>query len=135
MKTVNDFKEYQLLAMSNGMKLESWKNTILLRPDPQIIWEESKSDDLWKKIDARYERSNTGGGIWQIQNKHMQEQWIVTYKDLKFNIKLMGFKHTGLFPEQAYNTGKNKKIQSKSKSFKFICIYGSSIYCSIKRKS
>ncbi len=139
MKTVNDFKEYQLLAMSNGMKLESWKNTILLRPDPQIIWEESKSDDLWKKIDARYERSNTGGGIWQIQNKHMQEQWIVTYKDLKFNIKLMGFKHTGLFPEQAYNWNyireKIKKSNQKVKVLNLFAYTGAASIAALKEKA
>ena len=111
MKTVNDFKDYQILDMANGMKLERWNSTILLRPDPQIIWGEKQKPELWGKIDATYERSNTGGGTW-IKNHgySMKEQWQVTYQDLTFNLKLMGFKHTGLFPEQAYNWNYIRKI-------------------------
>lgn len=110
MKTVNDFEDYQILDMANGMKLEKWGNTTLLRPDPQIIWNERQFPDFWKQIDATYERSNTGGGHWNIKNLHMKEQWQVTYQDLVFNLKLMGFKHTGLFPEQAYNWNYIRKI-------------------------
>lgn len=103
MKTVNDFSNYQILDMANGMKLETWNQVKLLRPDPQIIWTKKNNPDLWHQIDATYERSNLGGGKWNIQNKKMPTTWQVTYKDLTFNLKLMGFKHTGLFPEQAYN--------------------------------
>jgi len=103
MKTVNDFKDYQILDMSNGMKLENWNGITLLRPDPQIIWNEKQKENLWQKIDATYERSNTGGGTWKIYNSHLPNTWQVHYQDLTFNLKLMGFKHTGLFPEQAYN--------------------------------
>ncbi len=103
MKTVKNFKDYQIIDMSNGMKLEMWNHIKLLRPDPQIIWNKKTNTEMWNHIDAIYERSNSGGGQWNIQNKKIPNSWQVTYKDLKFNLKLMGFKHTGLFPEQAYN--------------------------------
>ena len=103
MKTVNDFKEYQIIDMADGMKLEMWNNVKLLRPDPQIIWNKKNDESLWNNIDAIYERSNTGGGHWIIKNQRIPNAWQVNYKDLVFNLKLMGFKHTGLFPEQAYN--------------------------------
>lgn len=103
MKLIKDFKDYELLDMANGLKLERWNNIYLVRPDPQIIWNKKTYPDLWSKIDAKYDRSNLGGGKWTIYNKNMKESWNVSYKDLTFNIKLMGFKHTGLFPEQSYN--------------------------------
>ena len=102
MKLLNNFDNYKLLAMSSGMKLESWNNIIVSRPDPQIIWESKDNKDLWNKAQAIYHRSNTGGGSWQYK-KNIPDRWTVKYKDLTFNIKLMGFKHTGLFPEQAIN--------------------------------
>ena len=97
-----DFKEYRLLDTSDGMKLESWNNVKLLRPDPQIIWSD-KDKTLWSNVDAKYVRSNKGGGNWEVFNKNMPSSFQIHYKDLVFNLKLMGFKHTGLFPEQAYN--------------------------------
>ena len=103
MKIVNDFKEYQIIDMSNGMKLENWNGKELLRPDPQIIWDHKIHPEYWDKVDAIYHRSNKGGGSWEIKNKNLPESWQVHYRNLTFNIKLMGFKHTGLFPEQAYN--------------------------------
>ncbi len=103
MVTVNDFDEYQILDMSNGMKLESWNGKELLRPDPQIIWDNKFHPEYWDKVDAIYHRSNKGGGSWEIKNHKLPDNWQVHYHDLTFNIKLMGFKHTGLFPEQAYN--------------------------------
>ena len=99
MKVVDDFKDYELIDMSNGMKLERWNNIYLYRPDPQIIW--NKDIDL-SKVDAIYNRSNKGGGSWEIKHK-IPDRWEVKYHEMVFNIKLMGFKHTGLFPEQAYN--------------------------------
>lgn len=101
MKLVNDFKDYQILDMYDGMKIESWNNVILKRPDPQIIWPKISNENY--KIDAIYNRSNKGGGSWDIKNTKMPSTWQVRYHDLTFNLKLMGFKHTGLFPEQAYN--------------------------------
>ena len=99
----NEWKDYKLVDSADGEKLEYWKNILLCRPDPQAIWTDKLSPQMWKKADARYLRSNTGGGKWQFQNKNMPESWTVKYKELTFNIKPMGFKHTGLFPEQAVN--------------------------------
>ena len=103
MKLVHDFTDYQILDMASGVKLEKWKNITLVRPDPQIIWTEKQNPELWQKIDATYERSNTGGGNWTLHNKSMPDSWQITYHDLVKKKKKMGFKHTGLFPEQAYN--------------------------------
>lgn len=100
MKLVDDFKDYKLIDLGNGMKLEKWGDITLYRPDPQVIWD--KDIDL-SNVDAIYHRSNKGGGSWEIKNKRIPDRWQVKYHDLTFNIKLMGFKHTGLFPEQAYN--------------------------------
>ena len=101
MKVINDFLEYIILDLNKGKKLEAWNNIILNRPDPQVIWDKNENVD-WSIAHAIYTRSNTGGGNWQIK-KNIPSSWIVSYQDLKFNLKLMGFKHTGLFPEQAYN--------------------------------
>jgi len=90
------------MDMADGMKLEFWNGIKLSRPDPQIIWSEKTNPCLWNQIDAVYNRSNTGGGNWDIK-KDIPSSWQVRYRDLIFNLKLMGFKHTGLFPEQAYN--------------------------------
>lgn len=102
MHYVTDFEDYELLDMSSGEKLERWKDKILIRPDPQIIWNKKKDSKMWNKADARYIRSKTGGGHWEIKNK-LKDSWQIEYNDLVFNIKPMGFKHTGVFPEQAYN--------------------------------
>lgn len=98
METIKDFNEYEILAMSNGYKYERWNNITLKRPDPEIIWPDNENI----KVDARYTRSNTGGGMWE-KLSNIPDSWQIHYKDLIFNLKLMGFKHTGLFPEQAYN--------------------------------
>ena len=99
---ITKFDEYKLLDMSDGEKVESWNGIILRRPDPQVIWKKKSNPDLWKNVHAYYHRSNTGGGSWEYFKK-VPESWQVHYKDLTFNLKLMGFKHTGLFPEQASN--------------------------------
>ena len=101
MKVINDFLEYIILDLNKGKKLEAWNNIILNRPDPQVIWDKNENVD-WSIAHASYTRSNTGGGHWQIK-KDIPSSWTISYQDLKFNLKLMGFKHTGLFPEQAYN--------------------------------
>lgn len=102
MLLAKDWKEYEIIDCSNGEKLERWDNIKLLRPDPQIIWDNGVLKDKYNDINAIYIRSNKGGGHWENLRK-TPERWIVTYKNLKFNIKQMGFKHTGLFPEQAVN--------------------------------
>lgn len=118
MISVNDFKEYKIIDMNNFEKLEDWNGVILRRPDPQIIWEKEVNKELWKNVDAKYNRSNTGGGHWEIK-RNIKNSWIINYKDMAFNLKLMNFKHTGLFPEQAANWNfireklhgtKNKKV-------------------------
>lgn len=102
MEIARNWKDYEILDMANGEKLERWKDVILARPDPQIIWKEKTFPEKWKKTNARYHRSSTGGGSWQYEKK-MPESWKIQYKNLTFQIKPMGFKHTGLFPEQAVN--------------------------------
>lgn len=114
MKLVKDFNEYQILDMSDGMKLESWNGKELLRPDPQIIWQNKLHPEYWDQVDATYHRSNKGGGSWEIFNKKLPSSWLIHYKDLVFNVKLMGFKHTGLFPEQAYNWNLIREIITNS---------------------
>lgn len=122
MKLVTDFNDYQILDMADGMKLERWGDIILSRPDPQIIWSE-KSTDFWNKADAKYIRSNTGGGSWQ-KNHQIPEVWTINYHDLKFNLKLMGFKHTGLFPEQAYNWNLiREKIRNANREVKVLNLF------------
>ena len=102
MKLANEWKDYELLDMASGMKLERWGKYVLSRPDPQIIWKEKTFKEKWKNLDAKYIRSNKGGGHWENVNS-VPENWQIKYKALTFNIKQMGFKHTGLFPEQAVN--------------------------------
>lgn len=115
MRYTKDWKDYELIDCSCGEKLERWKNEILVRPDPQVIWKSDKINPLWRKPDARYCRSNTGGGKWQVYNR-IPDAWQISYKDLTFNIKTMGFKHTGLFPEQAVNWDYTRQlIRSSSK--------------------
>lgn len=99
MNLASDWNDYQILDMANGEKLEKWNNITLVRPDPQIIWKQKTYPEKWKKADAKYSRSNTGGGAWNY-NKKLPSAWQVKYKDLVFNIKPMGFKHTGLFPSK-----------------------------------
>lgn len=102
MKVANNWKDYEILDMANGEKLERWNNIYLVRPDPQIIWNDKQYPEKWKQANARYNRSSTGGGHWDYK-KRLPHSWQIKYKNLTFNIKPMGFKHTGIFPEQAVN--------------------------------
>ena len=102
MELANNWHDYEILDMANGEKLERWGDIILIRPDPQIIWNKKSFPNKWKQANAKYNRSKTGGGSWEY-NTNIPKAWKVKYKDLTFNIKPMGFKHTGLFPEQAVN--------------------------------
>ena len=97
----DNWLDYELLDASDGERLERWGKYILVRPDPQIIWKGEAKHKLWKNADGIYRRSSGGGGGWV--KSRMPEQWTVSYGDLNFRIKPMGFKHTGLFPEQAAN--------------------------------
>ena len=102
MEIANNWKDYEIIDMAGGEKLERWKDIVLVRPDPQIIWKNKSKPEAWKNANARYNRSKTGGGSWDYK-KPLPKSWQVKYKNLTFNIKPMGFKHTGLFPEQAVN--------------------------------
>ena len=103
MLVADNWKDYELIDTSNGEKLERWKDIYLLRPDPQVIWDKGNLLDKYKDIiHAVYHRSNKGGGYWE-NLKETPDRWRIKYNDLVFNIKQMGFKHTGLFPEQALN--------------------------------
>lgn len=102
MRIADNWKDYRLLDATDGSKLESWGGHILVRPDPQIIWKSPQYSDKWAKADAVYHRSTKGGGAWDYKKK-LPESWNISYNDLRFVIKPTGFKHTGLFPEQAVN--------------------------------
>ena len=102
MRIAPDWKEYSVIATGDGEKLERWGDLILLRPDPQVIWHVQKPLRDYKNISAIYERSSTGGGAWKWL-KPINTEFKLGWRDLRFSLKLMGFKHTGLFPEQAVN--------------------------------
>ena len=95
------WKDYEVIDTSSGEKLERWGDYMLVRPDPQVIWNTEKKHFGWKKFNGHYHRSNKGGGEWEFKN--LPEEWTINYKDLTFNLKPFSFKHTGLFPEQATN--------------------------------
>ena len=97
----DQWKDYEVIDTSDGEKLERWGKYTLVRPDPQVIWNTPKTDRRWRSHDARYARSNTGGGKWS--DNRLPERWQVHYGPLTFNVKPMNFKHTGVFPEQAVN--------------------------------
>jgi len=109
MRTVQGFNDYELLDADSGERLERWGNVILIRPDPQVIWSGTKTDKRWKTADAIYHRSNSGGGYWE-NLKSVPDVWSIGYKGLTFRLKPMGFKHTGLFPEQAVNWDLARKL-------------------------
>ena len=100
-----NWKDYEVIDTSGGEKLERWGKYILVRPDPQVIWNTPRKDPKWRKINARYHRSSSGGGDWEFID--LPKQWTIGYslggKELTFHLKPFSFKHTGLFPEQAVN--------------------------------
>ena len=133
MNIANEWKDYEIIDMANGEKLERWGNIKLIRPDPQIIWKNKSFPNEWKNANARYNRSNTGGGAWEYK-KRLPESWQVKYKNLTFNIKPMGFKHTGLFPEQAVNWDwMINKIQQSKRNIKVLNLFaytgGATVAC------
>lgn len=133
MIVANRWKDYEILDMADGEKLERWGNITLVRPDPQIIWKEKKFPNKWKNINARYNRSKTGGGNWEYTS-NLPKAWQIKYKDLVFNIKPMGFKHTGLFPEQAVNWDwMMEKIKKEKRKIKVLNLFaytgGATVAC------
>ena len=120
MLLVKDFKDYEIISMSDGEKLERWGNYYLLRPDPEIIWKDKLNKSL---AHAHYHRSNKGGGYWETYKK-LPDRWTVNYNNLIFNVKLMGFKHTGLFPEQSINWDfMIKKIKESNRDIKVLNLF------------
>ncbi len=109
MRTFDNFNDYELIDADNGERLERWGDIILIRPDPQIIWNEGHRDARWNNAHAVYHRSNSGGGYWEAL-KNVPDVWSIKYDNLTFRLKPMGFKHTGLFPEQAANWSLAQKL-------------------------
>ena len=133
MNLADKWEDYEILDMANGEKLERWGNIILVRPDPQIIWKDKSFPNLWNTYNAKYNRSKTGGGSWEYKSK-LPENWQIRYKELTFNIKPMGFKHTGLFPEQAFNWDwMMDKIRKSNREIKVLNLFaytgGASVAC------
>lgn len=120
-----NWKDYIILDTSDGEKLEKWGDYTFIRPDPQVVWSYKHRPDEWKKADGRYIRSNKGGGSWDIRTKKLPESWLINYKELKFIVKPTGFKHTGLFPEQAYNWDFiMDKIETADREVKVLNLFG-----------
>mgnify|MGYP005806016045 CR=1 FL=1 len=120
-----NWKDYELIDASNGEKLERWGKYILLRPDPTVIWDNGNLKEKYKgKIDAIYYRSSKGGGHWENLRK-IPSTWIINYKNITLNIKQMGFKHTGVFPEQAVNWDyMMNKIKNAKRPIKVLNLFG-----------
>ncbi|MDE6208787.1 MAG: class I SAM-dependent methyltransferase [Lachnospiraceae bacterium] len=116
------WKDYEVIDCSQGEKLERWGDYILVRPDPQVIWNTPKVNRKWKNMNAHYHRSVKGGGEWEFFN--LPEQWTISYKSLKFNLKPFSFKHTGLFPEQATNWDWfSEKIENANRPVKVLNLF------------
>ena len=133
MNVAKEWKDYEILDMADGEKLERWGEVYLVRPDPQIIWKNKSFPEKWKQVNARYNRSTSGGGGWKY-NKKVPNAWQIKYKNLTFNIKPMGFKHTGLFPEQAVNWDwMMNKIQNEKREIKVLNLFaytgGATVAC------
>ena len=123
MRYTKDWKDYELLDCSGGERLERWGNVVLIRPDPQVIWNTPKEHPLWHRADARYVRSKEGGGHWECR-RQLPEAWNINYKELQFKISPTGFKHTGLFPEQAVNWDMmREKITGAGRSIKVLNLF------------
>lgn len=123
MFTADNWKDYKLIDASNGERLEKWGDYILIRPDPQAIWNTPRTDPRWKKANAHYHRSKSGGGSWQIFD--LPESWQIKYKNLTFNLRPMNFKHTGIFPEQAVNWDfMYDKIKNAGRDIKVLNLFG-----------
>ena len=133
MLVASDWKDYELIDCGSGKKLERWNNVLLLRPDPQIIWNDTDLSKRYNNINAIYHRSNKGGGHWE-NLRSTPSSWKVNYKNLTFMIKQMGFKHTGLFPEQAVNWDfMIDKIKTSNRNIKVLNLFaytgGATVAC------
>lgn len=123
MRISDGWKDYELIDCSSGERLERWGEITLIRPDPQVIWHTKRAHPLWEKANARYLRASTGGGQWEVF-EGLPGVWQIGYAALRFNIKTMGFKHTGLFPEQAVNWDMvSKVIRSAGRPVKVLNLF------------
>ena len=128
----DQWRDYELLDCGNGEKLERWDTQYLVRPDPQAIWATPRRNPAWKRANARYLRSQSGGGHWE--KKALPESWKIRYRDLTFQVKPMNFKHTGLFPEQAVNWDfAMEKIRSADRPIRVLNLFaytgGATVAC------
>ena len=131
------WKDYEVIDTSSGEKLERWGDYILLRPDPQVIWNTKREHPLYKKLNGHYHRSTKGGGEWEFFD--LPTEWSINYKDLTFNLKPFSFKHTGLFPEQATNWDwfssiiKREKARNQEREIKVLNLFaytgGATVAC------
>ncbi len=136
MRIAPDWTEYSVIATGDGEKLEKWGNLTLLRPDPQIIWRAEKPLRSYKGIDAVYERSATGGGRWVFKRPNVETEFVLHWRELTFSLKLMGFKHTGLFPEQAVNWDRMQKlIKGAGRKISVLNLFGYTGAASVACKS
>ena len=119
----NQWKDFEVLDTGDGEKLERWGDVVLARPDPQTIWPIALKKTTWDQADAHYLRSDRGGGQWDFRRK-LPEKWMITYKDLKFWVRPTGFKHTGLFPEQAVNWDKMRSLIEGRPDAKVLNLFG-----------
>ena len=128
----NNWTDYECIDAANGEKLEKWADYMLIRPDPQVIWDKKSCMDLWKRASAHYHRSKSGGGSWEYLKK-IPDSWQIKYNDLVFNVKPMGFKHTGIFPEQAINWDYMREKIRKRKNVKVLNLFaytgGATVSC------
>lgn len=124
MRVAQNWKDYELIDATDGERLERFGDVLLIRPDPQIIWHTPRGDPRWESANARYLRSKTGGGHWEMRRK-TPECWQIRYGELHFNLKPMGFKHTGIFPEQAVNWDlMAEKIRTAGRPIRVLNLFG-----------
>lgn len=124
MRIADKWKDYELIDASGGERLECWGEIILIRPDPQVIWNTERKNPLWQNAHARYIRSSKGGGNWQVFRK-LPDRWNISYRELKFNVRTMGFKHTGVFPEQGTNWDfVTEKIKNSDRQLNILNLFG-----------
>ncbi len=133
MHTAADWQDYKIIATGDGYKLEKWKDVVLLRPDPQVVWQAQRDLFSYPGINAVYRRSERGGGAWEYL-RPIPDEWTVSYRDLRFKVKPMGFKHTGLFPEQAVNWNRMRGlIEGAHRKIKVLNLFaytgGASVAC------
>ncbi len=135
MRAADNWKDYSLIDCTSGERLERWGDIVLIRPDPQVIWDTGKRSPLWKSAHARYVRSSSGGGSWEYYKK-VPEAWEIAYRDLTFRVKPMGFKHTGIFPEQAVNWDMVKSmIETAGRPVRVLNLFaytGAATVCALK---